>query len=43
MLPAGVLPDHAVVNGLDVDVVVWFDPETMEDETPTIQRIAYPR
>ena len=43
VLPAGVLPDHAVVNGLDVDVVVWFDPETLEDETPNIQRIAYPR
>lgn len=42
-LPEGVLPEHALVNGIDVDAVLWFDPETLEDEIPTIQRIAYPR
>lgn len=43
IVPKGILPDHALVHGLDVDVVVWFDPETLADQAPTIQRIAYPR
>ena len=42
-LPDAVLPERALRFGRQLDVVFWADPTTLDNEHPTIERIACPR
>ena len=42
LLPAGVLPDYSTSTGIDVRAVVWFTPESFDEEIPVIARVGFP-
>ena len=42
LLPPGILSDYTLCYGYDLDAVVWFRPESIDNDLPVIDKVRFP-